>query len=140
MKKVVVSIGNPIKGDDNIANIVLAGLGGSRGLLLLEGGPNPENTVPKIRAFGPDRIYFLDAVDFRSEPGEVRLFTLDKLDGTSISSTHNIPLGLFSKLFPKARILVIGIQPKTLGFREKLSPELEGRVRKITERVRGLLD
>jgi len=139
MRKALVSLGNPIKSDDNIANVVLEKLKESSDLLLIRGGTNPEDFIPDLRRFKPDAIYFLDAVDFKSGPGDVRLFSLDNLEGASISSTHNAPLGLFSKMFPKTKIFVIGIQPKRLEVGDGLSKELRERIGEIAERVKELL-
>ncbi len=139
MRKVLISIGNRLKSDDDVANVVIGKIRTSRELLLIKGGTNPENFVSRIRDFGPEKIYFLDAVDFKGGPGDVRLFPLDSLKGISMSSTHNVSLEMFSKLFPGCGLFVIGIQPKKLGFGEGLSRELESRIPEIADRVKRLL-
>ncbi len=139
MRKALISIGNRLKSDDDIANIVIGEIRPSRELLLVKGGTNPENFISRIREFRPERIYFMDAVDFRASPGDVKLFPMDRLEGVSMSSTHNVSLDMFRKFFPRAVFFVIGIQPKSLGFGDGLSKEMENQVGKIASRVRELL-
>ena len=52
----------------------------------------------------------------------------DGFEDYNVLSTHKIPLKVLAKMFRKeldSEIVVIGIQPKNIGFEEKLSEEVE---------------
>ena len=130
----VISIGSPLKGDDNIANIILEKLEGD--YLKIVGGVAPESVIGK--AIDCEKVYFLDAVDFGEEPGSVRLFTTKEIEETQVS-THGFPIQQLSKLLPDSKVFVIGIQPKDTSYREDLSEELEQKKELIIQKVDSIL-
>ena len=134
----VISIGNKIKSDDDIANLILEKIPGNPGVLKIFGGINPENYIKRVKEFNPDIIFFMDALDSGDKPGNVKLLGINQVK-TLNPSTHNIPLDMFRGFFPESEILVIGIQPKNLDFGTGLSPELEKKFREILEKVKGIL-
>ncbi len=137
----VISIGNPLKGDDNIGNVLLESLRPAleeRGWKLFRGEENPENFALQLSQSPPDRLFFLDAVDFGGEPGETRTFNLEEFREQK-TSTHSMPLKIFSQLLKGTEMRVIGIQPKDISFRDSLSPDLEIQVKAISDRIRFML-
>jgi hydrogenase maturation protease len=148
-QKAVISIGNPLKSDDNIANLVLEKLvqkykdkkdkhKDKKDTIFMSGGTNPENTIGKLQKINPKEIIFVDALFFNGKVGEVRLFALEELQ-VFPSSTHNIPVSIFKNFFPKAKISVIGIRPKKIEPCTRLSKELEQKLVQITAEVSNLL-
>ena len=135
MRIALVSMGSPLKGDDDVANQVLEKVKGREGLLKVRAENAPENFIKPIQEFKPETIVFLDAVDFRGEAGEVRLFSLRDMADIMVSTTHNIPVGLIGQFFPGARVMVIGIQPKSIDYGTELSRELEFRMADILKDV-----
>lgn len=134
----VISMGNKIKSDDDVGNLVIEKIPESQKILKINSGLNPENFIQAIKEFGPDVIFFLDALDSGKKPGTVKLFSLDDVQTLS-PSTHNIPVSIFKKLFPRSRIFVIGIQPKTLEHGFGLSPELKREFGNVVEKIKEIL-
>lgn len=139
--KAVISVGNPLKGDDNIANLVIEKLKQKpkqRSVLFLRGEANPENLIGVLQKIGPTEIVFVDALFFGDAVGEVKRFALDELQ-SFFPSTHSIPVSVFKKFFPKTKICVIGIEPKRIEPSTKLSKELERSFEEIAANVSGLI-
>jgi len=126
-----ISIGSPLKGDDNIGNIVLEKL--DIDALKLMGGMSPESVIGK--AVDCERVYFIDAVDFGGASGSVHVFSPDELEGTRMS-THGFSIKQLAELLPKSKVFVIGIQPKNIDFKPRLSNELEFRLDRIVDDVK----
>jgi len=133
--KAVMSIGNPLKLDDNIGNIILERLD-IENIIKIRGEITPENFIDKLKDC--DEIIILDSLQFGGEVGEVRIFELNEIED-NIISTHNIPISLLQNFFPDSKIKIIGIQPKNIEFGEGLSEELESKIEEIVEKVKTLL-
>ena len=137
MTKAIISVGNPLKADDNIGNIILDKIKGfykNKDYRFFKGGMNPENFIEPLRKTNPDTIFFIDVAVFDGEVGDVRLFKLEDIIDRNIS-THYFPISIFKKYFPKARLILIGIKPKVISFGQDLSPELKARLPEIIEKV-----
>ena len=130
-----MSIGNPIKSDDNIGNIILEKLN-IENIVKIRGETTPENFINKLKKC--NEIIILDALEFGGYVGEVRVFDLNEVGEVSIS-THSIPIDLLKKILPSSKIKVIGIQPKNIDFGEKISKELNNKIEKIVKDVTLLL-
>ncbi len=135
MRIALVSMGSPLKGDDDVANQVLGKVEDREGLLKVRAENAPENFIKPIQEFRPDVIVFLDAVDFKGEVGKVRLFSLRDMADIMVNTTHNLPVGVLGQFFPGTRIMVIGIQPKSIDYGTELSRELEFRMPDILRDV-----
>ena len=122
----LVGIGNVLKSDDNIGNLVVEKLKNDFDVLVAE--TNPEAYLSKMQKH--NKIIFVDAVDFEGEVGEVKLFKLDDIQDL-LYATHNIPISMLKKMLPSVEIEVIGIQPKNLEFGTELSLNLEEVVEKV---------
>jgi hydrogenase 3 maturation protease len=107
-------------------------------LLLIKAETNPENFIQPIKKFRPQKIIFLDALDFGGRPGDVKLFPTDSILELS-PSTHRLPLSLFRKFFKKVKIAIIGIQPAVIKHEFGLSKELYSQFRSIVRKVEELL-
>jgi len=130
---VVAGIGNPIRGDDGFGPRVIKELSGKTGATLFDCGTSPENYIGPIKRLNPDVIIFLDAVNFESAPGTIKVVPIDDVSKVSLS-THTISAYLIAELLSvgekKAHICVVGIQPKHIGFGSEMSKEVEEGVRK----------
>jgi len=138
MKKVIIGIGNSLKNDDNIGNIVVDELekkSKDKNNLFIRADTNPENFIGVIRKFNPDIIYFVDAVDFDGEVGEVKVFGIDAVLNESLS-THGISVKVFKEFFP-VEIKIIGIKPGNIEYGEDLSESLE--LDSISNEVKNIL-
>jgi len=142
MKKIVISIGNPLKSDDNIGNLLLNKLKKTmknKNVDFIEGSTNPENFMEPLKKINPDIIFILDVALFSGNAGDVKLFQLQEILKYNIS-THNLPITVFQKFFPKTKIILIGIKPKSLDFGEDLTPELKDKFVNIFEEVKRIIE
>ena len=133
--KAVISIGNPIKSDDNIGNIVLERI--DVDAIKIRGETAPENFVEKVK--GCDDIIIIDALQFGGEVGEIKTFDLDDVEDRLVS-THSIPIVMFKKFFPDSKITIIGIQPENIEFGDDLSKRLKEMVDDITKEVENIIN
>jgi hydrogenase 3 maturation protease len=121
----VLGIGSELRGDDIAGILVLESLKKSRKmrpsvrLKTFEGSTAPENITGEIKAFKPTHIIIVDTADIGEKPGTVLLLRADEV-GRGISfSTHKIPPKILIDYFAnslKCEIIIIGIQPKSIGF------------------------
>ncbi|MFQ6020398.1 MAG: hydrogenase maturation protease [Candidatus Aenigmatarchaeota archaeon] len=133
--KAVMSIGNPLKGDDNIGNLIIDKLI-LKDMIKIKARNTPENFIEKLK--GCDEIIILDALEFGGKVGEVNIFKLNEIKDI-FSTTHNIPINILQKFLPNSEIKIIGIQPKNINFREGLSKELKEEFENIVKKVSKLL-
>ena len=125
----VLGIGNELRGDDAAGMEIARRLLGRTGIPVLLAGEVPENYLGAVRERAPSRVLLLDAVDFKSAPGDMALF---RLDGEArlanrIPSTHSASLALFARYLAAetgAEVWLLGVQPKSLEFGQPLSREV----------------
>ena len=141
-KKAIISVGNPLKADDNIGNIILDKIKKdykNKDYHFFKGGMNPENFIEPLKKINPDEIFFIDVAIFDGEIGDVKLFKLEDIIDMNIS-THYFPISIFKEYFPKTRLVLIGIKPKLVNFGRDLSPELRDKLPEIIEKVQRTIE
>ena len=131
----VLGIGNPLRGDDALGLEVLKLLRGRvpRCVRLIDCGTMPENFTGEVKRFKPSHVLLIDAASFDAEPGVVRLVQPEDIGGVAVS-THALPLSMFAEIVQKtikAKVVLLGVQPKRLDFVEGLTPEVEKAVQEI---------
>ena len=133
MKKALLCIGNPMRGDDDVGNetgrIVEANLKDWR---VFYGQDVPENEFGALREFEPDIIVVVDAMSGFKD-GAIEFFDLSN-ERDYIYSTHNLPtpvlLSYLRKICPKTLFLGISVLlENVLDFNEGLS-EMRKKARK----------
>jgi hydrogenase 3 maturation protease len=131
MVHVLLGIGNELKGDDGIGN-VMARQFRHPGWLSVPCETVPENFTAVVKRQRPELLVIVDAADMGLEPGELRLVGKEML-GSAGFGTHGMPLRhLVSHLGRHAgRVLFIGIQPGNV--------ELGGKVSRGVERGKDML-
>lgn len=132
----VVGVGHELRGDDAAGLEVARRTHPSAGerLLVLEGGPAPENVTGPLRRFAPEVVLFVDAAEFGAEPGAVRWLTPDAAEGLS-ASTHTMPLSMVARylhLELGCRVYLVGIQPGQNEIGHPLSPPVEKAVAAVS--------
>ena len=128
-KAAFLGIGNPMRGDDAIGMEVVKLLKGKvpRNVKLFECQTVPENFTREIRRFKPTHVLMIDAAQLEAKPGEASLVTPDEILGMALS-THTMPLYILAKVIRKsvnAKVMILGVQPKSVGFGEEITPELQ---------------
>jgi hydrogenase maturation protease len=109
-------------------------------LALLDGGTCPD--VLSLLPEGIERLIIVDAVQGGGEPGTLYRFTPDDADlwARAITSVHQLGLAEGLALMAVATripedVVIIGVEPKVIGWGLQLSPEIQARIPRITELV-----
>lgn len=134
----LVCVGNPLNGDDGVGPYIAEKLGTlSENTQVLNAETVPENFIPLIREFNPDRIIVVDAADFSSSAGELREIKADDIANQSISS-HAMSLRFLQKYFQKhgKQVFFIGIQPRQTQPYSDLSPEVKETADRLCETIK----
>jgi hydrogenase 3 maturation protease len=130
-KLVILGIGNELRGDDFIGSLFARRFSKlfneSNNIMVFDGGTVPENYTGAIKKENPTEIILIDAADMGKEAGYIRI-----IDQTEIAnyhlSTHAMPLSFLVKYLEhstKAKIILIGIQPKELELVGNISIEIK---------------
>lgn len=140
----VVGIGNILLSDDGVGVFVLEEIK-KRDILpgnveLIDGGTMGLDLLPFIE--GKERVIFIDAVDFKAEPGtigelnnnEIPHYFSSKLSVHQIAFPDMIAAGQLLGTIPEEMCL-IGIQPGTIETGYGLSPEIQQQVDRLIEKV-----
>jgi hydrogenase 3 maturation protease len=132
-KGVVLGIGNRLKGDDAVGSVIVEKLKEkikNEKLLIIDAENKPENYIGIIEKFSPSFILIIDAIDFNSFVGDFKIFTVDQIKDTTIS-THNFSLPFFKKLLGNIDIYILGIQIEKIEIGEEISQSLSETIKKI---------
>jgi hydrogenase 3 maturation protease len=123
----VLGVGSDLRSDDAAGMIAARFLERRRRrnprVLVVHGGPAPENVTGPIVDFAPSHLVVIDCADMSLRPGSVALVPVDRIDGLS-AATHSLPLRLVADYLIKrlsCRAAIIGIQPGSLCFDGRLS-------------------
>jgi len=119
------------KGDDRLgcalARALSKKLPACPDIRIVSGGEAPENFTGAIRVFAPSHVILLDAVDHGLAPGTVFL-----ADERSIllgdMTSHHLPLRLLMRFLGASlpcRVILVGVQPRTLMPGNKLSAPIK---------------
>ena len=139
-KKLVVTVGNQMMGDDAAGPLLAQALLGSpvEGWDVLDGGSAPENCMHLIREMAPEQILIVDAADMDLKPGEIRLIHDDKLDDPFLMTTHTLPLSYLIQSLREStpRVDLLGIQPQVVAFGYPVAPEVKQAVRQVYESLK----
>ncbi len=138
---VVVGVGNPLRGDDAAGCLVARRLRGAEGARVIEAEEVPESFVGDIAAAMPDVVALVDAVDLGAEPGAVAMLEREQV-ATYAPTTHRMPLSLVMEVVQRrtgADVFLIAVQPLTLAFGAKVSPEVSATVEVLAAVLSELL-
>ncbi|MCU4717512.1 hydrogenase maturation protease [Halapricum hydrolyticum] len=140
MSTVVIALGNPLRGDDGIGNVLLDRLR-ERGLPadvefrdLGDGGFDVLHALADA-----DRAVIVDAVRFGGEPGECAVFEPDDVAAV-VESRGSHDSDLFELLDLAAareeapeRVVIFGVQPGGMRAGERLSDPVETALPDLTD-------
>lgn len=137
----VIGIGNPLKKDDNIGNLITEKLGKEikdKNFMFIKAYLTPENYLLLLKKEEPKKVYIIDAVEFKGEAGDVKVFNLDEINQSRIT-THNISVTIYQDYFPNSIIKLIGIKVKDVNFGEELSKEIKDKLDSIIKEVKKII-
>ncbi len=126
---VLLGVGNPIRGDDAVGPRIIELLEPRpiENVLLLNTESVPEAFTGKVEEFKPTHILMIDAANFNGAPGDTKLITGEQIGGQAVS-THSLPLNIFISFIEESlsvSVLLLGIQPQSIGLGEPLSEPVE---------------
>ncbi|MHB0997431.1 MAG: hydrogenase 3 maturation endopeptidase HyCI [Elusimicrobiales bacterium] len=128
-RTLVITLGSTLRADDGVGPYVCSHVKFSRpDLLLLDAGTTPENIAQTAINWKPDKVILVDAAHFKGRAGELRVIPLEAIDQAMPLSTHSFPLSVTFAIVredTRAELVVIGVQAKSLDYREGLSPEVQ---------------
>ena len=143
----LIGVGNDLRGDDSAGLIVARLLSADErfnsipNLLLLDGGPAPENHTGKLCACQPEVVLFIDAAHLDEPPGTIQLIPLESIDGMSASS-HSLPLSMLARYIISqfdCQVDVLGIQPAQNEIGSELSFPVHTAVDEIVDALATFL-
>lgn len=143
-KTIILGVGNSLKRDDWIgcyATKILKKKLRRKGVDFIIGGLSPEAFAEKIVRANPNKVIILDAVEMSLNPGQIKVVDLKKIRQT-LPTSHKPSLRILIDYLQKttdATIKMIGIQPKNIGFGEKMSKEVEKALPRIEEKILELI-
>ncbi|MGB4291387.1 MAG: hydrogenase maturation protease [Bacteroidales bacterium] len=119
-KKILfVGIGNLLKSDDGAGVYISRRIRETEKISALTVEMSIENYIGKINSLQPDILVLIDCADMGEPPGTIKLLKLDEIKDFT-TNTHNISLKRISEFF-NAQVFILGIQPLSVAFGEKIS-------------------
>jgi hydrogenase 3 maturation protease len=115
---------------------------GQNEILVVDGGPAPENFTGLLRRFEPDLVLLIDAALIGQSPGTVCLLDCMDTDGY-MPSTHTTPPNLLASYLIgelACQVALLGIQPSrtALGV-QRLTPPVQKAARAIVRSLTEML-
>ena len=135
----VLGIGMDWKSDDRLGNVLARALGrrlpAAARVRVVAGGEAPENFTGAARAFAPSHVLLLDAIDHGLAPGTAFLAAEQEIAAGDMTS-HHLPLKLLMRFLAGSlpcRVVLVGVQPKTLMPGTRLSAPVRRTVAPLAE-------
>ena len=145
-KVIVLGIGSELRGDDIAGILVTEELckcsKSAKNLKVINGSTAPENFTGEIKNFNPTHLVVIDSASMaKSKPGTIRLIDPGEIGNFSFC-THKLPINIMTDYLIKSigcEIIIIGIQPKTIDFGAKCSPEIKKSVKRVSSAIAKVL-
>lgn len=144
----VVGIGNELNADDAVGVLVVRALdqylsqtNRPEAVLLIEGGPAPENFTAPLRRFCPNMVLLIDAVQMEAAPGTTAWLEWQNAQGFS-ASTHTLPPTLFGQFLTSelsCRVALLGIQVESVEFDQPIAPAVKKAATRLARRLLKIL-
>jgi hydrogenase 3 maturation protease len=136
-------VGAELREDDGvgmrIGRILEGSSAGAPRLQVHFGSSAPENCTGPIRQQSPTHLVIIDAAHLGAEPGAVTLLERDDITGITFC-THALPLNVIVDFIAASNpqlvdILLVGIQPQSMGFDEPLTPLVESVAQSVAQAI-----
>ncbi|HOJ86464.1 MAG: hydrogenase maturation peptidase HycI [Elusimicrobiales bacterium] len=123
-----VFIGNDLREDDGAGPYIAKKIKNDR-IKIMDAGSVFENRVSEIIELKPDKLVIIDAAFFGGKPGDMQILDEKNLKSYKMFSTHTLPLNIFLELIrdeiKNIEIVILGIQPKSMDYKEGISKEVQ---------------
>ncbi len=139
----VIALGNRLRGDDGIGPIVLQSLAQreeARHFNLVEAGSDAFTVLEYLHGKQPNIV--VDCAEMGTPPGTVKKMRLQETDLGGVNDMISLHGFSFAEIYAMARSLgeiapttLVGIQPATIEFGEKLSTQVERAIPQILDLI-----
>lgn len=144
-KLIVLGVGNELKSDDGVGPFIIKKLKEenieNKNILFIDAKTVPENFTGKIRKENPTHLIIVDACLMDMKPGDMQI--VNKYDFANIGiSTHSMSLSFFVRYLEKGtefRIIFVGIEPETMDWGAKPTPEVEKAANEFINTLKGII-
>lgn len=123
----ILGIGNTLKADDGAGPLVCQKLRESGTCAqVIDAGTVPENYIQRIVEKAPENLLVIDAADFGTAPGTIRIVEPGRLNSCGFS-THTLSPRVFLDLIArqiKVNVYFVGIQPAQVVLGQNMSDEV----------------
>ena len=128
MKKLVLTVGNGMMGDDAAGPLLAAAWSRSRqppGNCWMAARRRRTCSTRSAR-WRPQEVLVVDAADMDLAPGEIRFVGDDPLEDPFLMTTHSLPLSYLMQSLQEfvPKVSLLGIQPRPGGFGYPISVEV----------------
>ncbi len=140
-KVAVLGVGSELRADDIAGILAAQELEKHPNVKVFLGYTAPENLSGEIKKFKPTHVIIIDTADMGKKPGEVAVFTPEDSGGISFS-THKLPIKVLASYLQQSfecRVIIIGIQPKTLDFGKPVSKEVKSAVNDVSKALKDVI-
>ncbi len=146
-KIAILGIGSELRADDAAGILVAEALIKScrditkPKLKVFIGATAPENLTGEIKRFRPTHVLIVDSADMGKPAGTVDLLDLNKERQVTFC-THRLPNKILADYLAKdinCKVVVVGIQPKTLEFGQAPSSKVAKSVRQFLDTLKIIL-
>jgi hydrogenase 3 maturation protease len=139
MTDIVLTVGNPLMGDDGAGPFLAELLERSpaAGWDVVDGGATPENVTHLVRAATPDRLLMVDAAEMGLPHGAIRRIDPALIAERFLIHTHAIPLDFLVRSLKESvrDVVFVGIQPARVAFFEEMTPAVRSAVEELHRRL-----
>jgi hydrogenase 3 maturation protease len=143
----VLGIGSDLRSDDAAGILICRELqkwnskNPSKQMGVFIGETAPENLTGEIRAFTPSHLIIIDIFQSDLRPGTIRIFEPRNVaEGVSFS-THKMPVRVLTDFLEQTihcKVVIIGIQAKSIVFNGKISPAVQDAVKEVVSLISGI--
>ena len=134
---VILGIGNEFSGDDGLGSRAALklkrALSNTPRIDVIATGTSPENFTGLLRKLSPSHVVLIDAAELGETAGTIELIEPHRIE-KRIPSTHTMPLYMLTEYLEQelgAKVLILGIQPKSLSFGTGVSDEVEASIDRL---------
>ncbi|MBK5960055.1 hydrogenase maturation peptidase HycI [Rhodoplanes elegans] len=140
MNGVVLTVGNPLMGDDGAGPLLaeLLEAEAAVGWTVIDGGATPENVTHVVRRHAPDHVLLVDAAAMGLPPGEIRRIGETQVAAKFMITTHAIPLDIIVASLGETvpEVTFVGIQPARVEFFADMTPAVRAAVERLHRQLR----
>ena len=138
-KVVVLGVGSDLRADDAAGMLVAELL--KPHVKVVFGATASENLTGEVRRLKPTHLIIIDAAQMGKKPGAIEIIEPGRIEGITFT-THQLPMSIIARYLNQeigCEIILIGIQPKTLKFGDKVSPQVKASVAQLARLIKKIL-